>query len=32
VAVDLTAGDRVEVRQRGTWAESLPAIWTMGGA
>lgn len=32
VAVDLTAGDRVEVRQRGTWAESLPAIWTMGEA
>ena len=32
VAVDLVAGDRLEVRQRGTWAESLPAIWTMGEA
>lgn len=32
VAVDLARGDRVEVRQRGTWAESLPAIWTMGEA
>lgn len=32
VAVDLAEGDRVEVRQRGTWAESLPAIWTMGEA
>jgi len=30
VAVDLARGDRMEVRQRGTWAESLPAIWTMG--
>ena len=32
VAVDLTQGDRVEVRQRGTWAESLPATWAMGEA
>ena len=30
VAVDLVKGDRLEVRQRGTWTESMPAIWTMG--
>lgn len=32
VAVDLAEGDRVEVRQRGTWTESLPAVLTMGEA